>query len=104
MPDDLCSWLLAIGYGDIDEEISFREEWFFAIEHGKLKGGATFAQDVLGDFYAFDALGQIYYLSRSQSVFAIISGGFIEFIEELIWRDYKLVDWVGVLNVQPYEW
>lgn len=50
IPDDLREWLLAVGYGDISEEISFREEWFAAIESGQLKGGAIFAQDIFGEF------------------------------------------------------
>ena len=104
IPDDLRDWLLAIGYGDIDEEISFREEWFTAIESGQLKGGAIFAQDVLGNFYAFDSLGKIYYFPRSQSVFAIMSESFLKFIEEIIRRDYKLIDWGDSLETQPYEW
>jgi hypothetical protein len=28
LPSDLRQWLLATGYGDIADEISFREEWF----------------------------------------------------------------------------
>ena len=80
IPNDLRDWLLVVGYGDIDEEISFREEWFAAIESGPLKGGARFAQDILGNFYAFDSCGQIYYLSRSEPVFATIAESFFEFV------------------------
>lgn len=104
IPNELRDWLFAVGYGDIDEEISFREEWFTAIESGQLKGGAIFAQDVLGNFYAFDSLGKIYYFPRSQSVFAIMSESFLKFIEEIIRRDYKLIDWGDSLETQPYEW
>jgi hypothetical protein len=104
IPDDLRDWLLAIGYGDINEEISFREEWFAAIESGQLKGGAIFAQDVLGNFYAFDSLGRIYYFCRSQPLFAIMSESFLGFIEEIARRDYKLMNWSDSLETQPYEW
>ena len=104
LPNDLRSWLLALGYGDIDEELSFRREWVARIESGQLKGGVRFAQDILGNFYAFDSNGRIFFLSRSEPVFAAISKGFLEFIDELVRRDYKLVDWVNTLETQKYEW
>ncbi len=104
LPNDLRCWLLALGYGDIDEEMSFRREWFASIDSGQLKGGARFAQDILGNFYAFDGDGHVFYLSRSQPVFAAISKGFLEFIDELMRRDYQLVDWVNSLASQRYEW
>ena len=104
LPNDLRSWLLILGYGDIDEELSFRRDWLASIESGHLKGGARFAQDILGNFYAFDPSGRIFFLSRSQPVFAAMSKGFLEFIEELVRRDYKLMDWVNTLETQKYEW
>src|SRR5688572_2422024 len=71
LPDDLREWLLQVGYGDLGDELSFRAEWFAAIRTGQLKGGATFAQDILGNFYAFDASDRhIYYLCRSEPVYA----------------------------------
>jgi len=104
LPSDLRNWLLAVGYGDIDEELSFRRDWLAGIESGHLKGSARFAQDILGNFYAFDSGGRIFYLCRSEPVFAVMSNGFLEFIDELIRRDYKLVDWVNTLETQKYEW
>ncbi|TWO70302.1 hypothetical protein FN976_15020 [Caenimonas sedimenti] len=104
LPLDLRNWLLAVGYGDIDEELSFRRDWLVSIESGHLKGGARFAQDILGNFYAFDSSGRIFYLCRSEPVFAVMSKNFLEFIEELVRRDYKLVDWVNSLETQKYEW
>jgi len=104
LPNDLRSWLLAVGYGDIDDELSFRREWLASIESGQLKGSARFAQDILGNFYAFDTSGRIFFLSRAEPVFAAMSKGFVEFIEELVRRDYKLVDWVNNLETQKYEW
>jgi hypothetical protein len=104
LPSGLRGWLLAVGYGDIDEELSFRREWLARIESGHLKGGARFAQDILGNFYAFDSSGRIFFLSRSEPVFAEMSNGFLEFIEELVRRDYKLVNWVNTLETQKYEW
>lgn len=104
LPIDLRSWLLAVGYGDIDEELSFRRDWLARIERGQLKGGARFAQDILGNFYAFDSSGRIFYLCRSEPVYATVSNDFLEFIAELARRDYKLVDWVSTLETQKYEW
>lgn len=104
LPNDLQVWLLAVGYGDIDEELSFRREWFARIESGQLKGGARFAQDILGNFYAFNSDERIIFLSRSQSAYAVMSKGFLEFIDELVRRDYKLIDWVNTLETQWYDW
>lgn len=105
LPDDLREWLLQVGYGDLDDDLSFRAQWFAAIRTGQLKGGAIFAQDGLGNFYAFDASERhIYYLSRSEPVYAKISASFTEFLEELIRRDYKLEDWVDELETRAYDW
>ena len=104
VPGDLRRWLLTLGYGDIDEGLSFREEWFAAIERGQLKGGALFAQDTQGNFFGFDIHGRIYFFSRSQPVFSMISESFCGFIEELVKRDYKIRDWVDTLAAQRYEW
>lgn len=104
LPSSLRNWFLAVGYGDIDEELSFRRDWLTSIESGQLKGSARFAQDILGNFYAFDSSGRIFYLCRSEPVFAVMSNGFLEFMDELIRRDYKLVDWVNALETQKYEW
>lgn len=104
VPAPLRDWLLAVGYGDIDEEMSFREEWFVPIEKGQLKGGVRFAQDVRGNFYAFDSSGRIYFLSRSEPVFAAMSKDFLEFVGELIRRDYKLGEWIDALEAQKYDW
>jgi hypothetical protein len=105
MPDDLRAWLVAVGYGDLSDQLSFRKEWIAPIEIGQLKGGARFAQDVLGNFYAFGSSGgTIYYLARSEAVFAPIATSFLGFIEELVRRDYDLANWIGTLETQKYEW
>ena len=104
IPDDLQVWLLATGYGDVGGELSFRGDWIAPIEKGQLKGGVIFAQDILGNFYAFDVHGCIYYLSRSQPAFARMSEDFIEFIEALIDRDYRVIDWTETLVTQSYDW
>jgi hypothetical protein len=102
LPVDLRDWLTLLGYGDLDEVLSFRKEWFANIQTGPLKGSAIFAQDILGNFYAFDSSDQIYFLSRSEAVFVMISKNFLEFIEEVVRRDYKLIEWVSALKGQKY--
>ena len=104
LPASLRAWLLAVGYGDVDGKLSFREPWFAPIKTGQLKGGAIFAQDVLGNFYAFDSSGCIFFLSRSEPAFAAMSDSFTEFIGELVRRDYKLGAWTDALEVQRYAW
>jgi hypothetical protein len=104
LPADFRKWLLALGYGDLDEELSFRKEWLAVIPSGQLKGGVRFAQDVLGNFYAFGSGGRVFFLSRSEHVFAVMSQGFLEFVQELIRRDYKLLNWVNTLESQVYDW
>ncbi|MDR2690299.1 MAG: SMI1/KNR4 family protein [Azoarcus sp.] len=110
LPLSLRNWLLKVGYGDINEELSFREEWFSPIEveegwfspveEGQLKGGAIFAQDDLGNFYAFNSSGQIYFLSRSEPFCAVMSNDFLGFVQELVCRDYKLGTWIESLDTQ----
>ncbi len=39
VPTVLRAWLLAVGYGDVDEELSFHEEWFAPIEKRSVEGG-----------------------------------------------------------------
>ena len=53
LPEDLKAWLLLLGFGDVGEDLGFRKEFFAPVADGKLKGGAQFAQDILGNFYAF---------------------------------------------------
>ena len=104
LPAELRDWLLAAGYGDIDEVLSFREDWFNALSSGPLEGGVVFAQDDLGNFYAFDARGRIYFLDRSEPVFGMLASDFSSFLKELIDRDYKLGDWTDTLETQPCTW
>jgi len=105
LPADLRHWLTQVGYGDIDDELSFREEWLAKIGSGQLKGGTIFAQDIAGSFYAIQVTsGRVYYLSRSRPVFGLMSPGFLEFMEELVRRDYKLGAWTDSLPTQKYEW
>ncbi len=83
-----------VGYGDIDEDLSFRAEWFKDVDRGEAKGAAMYAQDTLGNFYAY-APGdeRIILFSRSSPEYAILAPSFRAFMEELERRDFKEMDW-----------
>jgi hypothetical protein len=104
LPAQLVEWLGHVGYGDLGEDLSFRKEWFTQIPTGELKGAVIFAQDTLRSFYAFDASGKIYYFPRFEHTFALVSDNFLGFMEELVRRDYELVDWMNTLKTEPYAW
>lgn len=105
LPEDLKAWLLAVGYGDVDETLSFRYEWFFAVEQGHLRGVVSFAQDDLGNFYAYSPTdGRIVFFNRSEPEYAVISPSFRAFMEELERRDFHLGEWMNSQSCAPYRW
>ena len=105
LPADLRDWLLAVGYGDIDESLSFRYEWFRSFEQGHLKGAVFFAQDDLGNFYAYLPSDEsIIFFYRSAPEYAVLAPSFRSFMEELEGRDFELGEWVDSLATLPYPW
>ena len=104
LPSDLEAWLLAVGYGDIDGDLSFRAEWFNEVDRGDAKGAVIFAQDILGNFYAYAPEREIIFFSRSTPEYAILAPSFREFMEELERRDFKVMDWVESIVLLPYHW
>ena len=95
----LSKWLRMAGYGDIDETLSFREEWFSVINGGALDGLVSFAQDIAGNRYAFNPKnGSIYYIRHPEQAVARISDDFPAFLLELIRRDYRLQEWMGSIS------
>lgn len=106
IPQDLAAWLLAVGYGDLDESLSFRFEWFkwFKwVEHSELEDLVIFAQDELGNFYAFvPERGTIVFLSRSAPTYTVLASSFVSFMSELERRDFKLIEWAESLPALPY--
>jgi hypothetical protein len=105
LPEDLKEWLSLLGFGDVGEELGFRKEFFAPIAAGELKGGAQFAQDILGNFYAFPPSGgNVVFFSRSEPGFAVLGPSFRAFLEELERRDYRIIDWVNSLELSPYAW
>jgi hypothetical protein len=104
LPNAFNEWLLTLGFGDINEELSFRREWVAPIERGQLEGAVRFAQDIEGNFYAFDDRGRVYFLSRSEPVFALVAEDFPHFVEELVRRNYDLMEWIRSLSTEKYDW
>jgi hypothetical protein len=105
LPEALKTWLAAAGYGDINEVLSFRSEWFNVIDRGELKGHVIFAQDLLGNFYSFaPADGSIHFICRSAPEYAFLAKHFAEFLEKLERRNFQLEEWTNGLTAQRYEW
>ena len=105
LPKDLRSWLLIAGFGDVNDKLSFRREWFNVIDRGQLKGHVYFAQDILGNFYSFStADGAIHFVSRSAPEYAELASGFLAFLEEFEMRGFILEEWTDGLSTLPYEW
>lgn len=105
LPDDFQVWLLTAGYGDIGEDLSFRPEWFKKIERGPLQGALLFAQDALGNFYAFTPRDQrVVCFSRSAPEYAVLAPSFYSFIEELERRSFEVLEWVDSVDSVPYDW
>jgi hypothetical protein len=105
LPASLRTWLLAAGFGDINDHLSFRREWFSSIDRGELEGHVIFAQDDLGNFYSFSPTdGAVHYISRSAPEFALMATNFSTFLQELESRQFELQAWAEDLNVSPYHW
>jgi hypothetical protein len=105
LPEALSAWLAAASYGDINQVLSFRSDWFNVIDRGELKGHVVFAQDILGNSYSFSpADGTIHFICRSAPEYAFLSRHFAAFIEELERRDFQLEEWTDSLTPQRYEW
>jgi len=104
LPPDLTTWLLTAGYGDLDQVLSFRHDWFQTITEGHLTDAVIFAQDDLGNFYAFwPSDGRIYFLNRSAPEYAAAAASFESFMQELERRDFQLEEWMRGLPHLPYR-
>lgn len=97
----LSKWLRLAGYGDIDENLSFRKECFSVINEAPLNGHVSFAQDTAGNRYAFNPKdGSIYFICHPGQVAVRISDDFPSFLRELIRRDYQLKEWMSSIPIQ----
>jgi len=100
MAVSLCQWLRAAGYGDINDTLIFRDEYFAPISHGALTGYITFAHDEAGNAYAFKpGDGGIYFISAHEAGYARMANDFRDFLQELIQRDYNLPQWRETLKL-----
>jgi hypothetical protein len=91
---NLSRWLRAAGYGDINDTLIFRNDYFSIISEGALAGCVTFARDEQGNSYAFSQKnGCIYYVDRHGEIYARMADSFLSFLQELIRRDYNLPEW-----------
>lgn len=96
----LCQWLRAAGYGDINDSLIFRDDYFSTISHGALSGYITFARDDAGNAYAFKPEdGGIYFVSAHEDGYAQIAKDFRAFLQELIDRNYNLPEWRESLTI-----
>jgi hypothetical protein len=104
-PPSLKSWLLRAGFGDINEQLSFRAEWFNRVDRGQLEGHVIFAQDDCGNFYAYSPdSGAIFFIRRSAHEYAQIATEFSEFLGAFEQHRFELQDWTDKLQVMPYDW
>jgi hypothetical protein len=105
LPAELKAWLLMVGFGDIGDVLSFRDEWFQAIEQGPLRGGFQFAQDELGNFLGSPrAEGTVAFLSRSVHGYAVLAPTLEAFLQELERRNYEAAEWFQSVELAPYAW
>lgn len=105
LPESLRSFLLVAGYGDLNDVLSFREEWFTVIDGGQLAGHVIFAQDDGGNFYAFGPTdGRVHFVCRSFPEYAPMSPGFNEFLRELERHSFELETWTNSLDCLTYHW
>ena len=104
LPEDLRAWLLAVGYGDVNDVLSFRYDWFHTIDQGHRSGAVIFAQDELGNFFAFTPEdGAIHFFARSSPEYVTVAPSLRAFVEELERRDFKLLEWMDTLALLPYD-
>jgi hypothetical protein len=103
IPEALVQMLLELGYGDINEELSFRKEWITRVQGGPLVGHLIFAQDDRGNFYTADPeSGVIHFLSRSEFGYCRLAQDFGSFMERAAAQDFKIVAWAEAQPLVPY--
>ena len=103
IPEDLVQFLLELGFGDINAELSFRKEWLTKVQSGPLVGHMIFAQDDRGNFYTADPeSGAIYFLSRSEFSYCRLASHFGHFLEQAAARSFNVVEWAESQPLVPY--
>lgn len=100
----LSKWLLEAGYGDIEDSLSFREDWFCLISHPPLPSLVVFAHDNADNLYAYDPKDDaIYFIAADNGGYAHLADDFCAFLQELIRRDYNLAAWRGSLTLEKFD-
>lgn len=100
----LSKWLLEAGYGDIDGNLSFREDWFCLVSHPPLSSLVAFAHDNLDNIYAYDPKDDvIYFIAADNSGYARLADDFCSFLNEMIKRDYDLLSWRDSLTLEKFD-
>ena len=99
LPEALRAWLEYAGYGDINDVLSVRSDWFHTINQGVMEGHVIFAQDDMGNFYSFSSKdGSISFISRCEQRAVSIANNFLAFLEEFERRDFNLIEWVNSME------
>ena len=99
IPDDIKTWIIEAGLGDVNEELAFRLEFFSMIDLHGVGRRLVFAQDILGNFYAHNEVTRnIYYVNRSSIFEAKIAEDFYSFIQEYERRRFQLDAWTSELH------
>ena len=102
LPDQLIAFLSEFGFGEINDELSFRYEWLKLVEDGPLAGHLIFGQDEQGSFYTVGPLsGAVHYLSRSGLGCCKLSSSFNEFLREAAAHGFRIVEWVESQPLLP---
>jgi hypothetical protein len=103
LPNELVQFLVEFGFGDIDDELSFRKEWLRKLEVSPLAGHLMFGQDERGNFYTADPqMGAIHFMSRSEPGYCRLASNFGEFLEEAAARGFKMAEWAEAQPLVPY--
>ncbi len=103
IPEDLVQFLMELGFGDINEELSFRKEWLTTVQTGPLVGQLIFAQDDRGNFYTADPeSGAIHFLSRSEFKYCRLASHFNQFLEQAAAQEFKVVEWAEAQPLVRY--
>ncbi|KAG1694681.1 hypothetical protein GQR58_006681 [Nymphon striatum] len=104
-PQELISWYLKAGFGDINEVFSLRKEWLSIIDRGELKNHVIFAQDDLGNFFSFSQVnGEINYICRHEYVYALLATNFLDFLSNLEKQSFNLQEIIDNLDTASYDW
>lgn len=100
----LSKWLLEAGYGDIENNLSFREDWFCLLNRSPLPSLVAFAHDDQDNLYAYDPKKDtIYFIAADNSGYARLADDFCTFLNELIKRDYDLPTWRDSFTLEKFD-